>query len=242
MRWPACRDERVRSPELWSGHREECRDVLNAAFPTVGVLAEVLDALARLEWLALGTLLGIAFTMLAAGAFLLGGKLFPTASRDDRTGGTQEARNTSESGETRRRTEIRQYLRAIDEPFAEDHPVGAETVAFYLPERDVAITFDPRTYYRIERSRSYGVLAEHEMPGFQLGARLPFETPAVTEAATDPAEAAFAVLGIPSGASTEEIKAAYRRKVKEVHPDQGGDRESFRRVRDAYTAAREDAG
>jgi hypothetical protein len=205
------------------------------------VLAEVLDALARLEWLALGALLGIAFTVLAAGAFLLGGRLFPTASRDDRTDGAQGPRNTSYSGETRRRTEIRQYLRTIDEPFAEDHPVGVETAAFYLPERDVAITFDPRTYYRIERSRTYGVLAEHEMPGFQLGTRLPFETPPVAEAATDPTEAAFAVLGVHSGASTEEIKAAYRRKIKEVHPDHGGDRESFRRVREAYTAAREHA-
>ena len=199
------------------------------------MLAEVLDALARLEWLALGTLLGIAFTVLAAGVFLLGGRFFPTANRNSGTRGTR-ARDTH-SGESRRRTEIRQYLQAIDEPFAENRTVRTETVAFYLPEHDIAITFDPRTYYRIERSRTYSVLAEHEMPGFQLGARLPFDTPQMAEAATDGPEAAFAVLGVPSGASTEEVKAAYRRKIKEVHPDHGGDRESFRRVREAYTAA-----
>lgn len=206
------------------------------------MLAEVLDALGNLEWLALGTLLGIAFTVLAAGAFLVGGKLFPTANQDERTDGAQGSRDTARNGESRRRTEIRQYLRTIGEPFVEDHPLGAETVAFYLPGRDVAITFDPRTYYRIDRSRTDAILAEHEMPGFQLGARLPFETPTVAETASDPTAAAFAVLGVHSGASSEEIRAAYRRKVKEVHPDHGGTKESFRRVREAYATAREHAG
>jgi len=197
------------------------------------VLVEALGSLAGLEWLALGALLGLVFTLVAAGTFLVGGRLFPTAEQDQQT---------RRSGETRRRTEIRRYLDAIGEPFAEDHPLDGRPVAFYLPERDVAITFDPRTYYRIERSPTHAVLAEHEMPGFGLGARLPFETPDPSETVSDPAEAAFAVLGVPSGASDEEIRAAYRRKVKEVHPDHGGDREAFRRVRDAYATAKERAG
>ena len=194
--------------------------------------AELFDPVARLEWLALGTLLGCAFTLFAAGAFLVGGRLFPTAS-------TAAREEPSRNGETRRRAEIRRYLGAISEPFVEEHPIEGYATAFYLPERDVAITFDARAYYHIERSPAHAVLAEHEMPGFGLGARLPFETPDVD--ATEPDDAAFAVLGVPTGSSAEEVRAAYRRKIKEVHPDHGGDRESFRRVREAYSAARERA-
>eukprot|EP00434_Breviolum_minutum_P007865 symbB.v1.2.006940.t1/scaffold421.1/size207896/3 len=42
------------------------------------------------------------------------------------------------------------------------------------------------------------------------------------------------VLGVTEGASTEEVKAAYKRKVRTSHPDKGGDSESFGRVQHAY--------
>lgn len=42
----------------------------------------------------------------------------------------------------------------------------------------------------------------------------------------------FLVLGVPAGASEEEIQEAYRRKVRE-HPPQT-DPEGFKRVREAY--------
>ena len=44
----------------------------------------------------------------------------------------------------------------------------------------------------------------------------------------------FEILGLDPGADDDEIVEAYRRRVKEVHPDQGGSRESFKTVRDAY--------
>lgn len=47
----------------------------------------------------------------------------------------------------------------------------------------------------------------------------------------------YEILGVNPTASEEEIKAAYRNKVKEWHPDYGGDEESFVRLRDAYTYA-----
>ncbi|WP_255198879.1 J domain-containing protein [Halorarius litoreus] len=172
-----------------------------------------------------------------AGVFAVGVHLFPT-----------QPRKTAEivDGDARRRTEIRQYLSAIGEAFAEDHFVEGQEVAFYLPKRDVAITFDARAYYRIERSPTYAVLCEHEMPGVNLGYRLPFDTPEVEfgdeeETDIDPREAAFSVLGLPSGASEREVKAAYREKVKEVHPDHGGDTDEFRQVREAYTTAQKHA-
>ena len=42
------------------------------------------------------------------------------------------------------------------------------------------------------------------------------------------------VLGIKNGATQDEIKAAYRKKAKETHPDHGGSAEAFQQVRIAY--------
>jgi hypothetical protein len=197
------------------------------------------EALASLpEWLVTGLLLGAVGVACIAGVFVVGGRLFPAAGREQ---------GRRQGGGRKRRAEIRAYLRAIDEPFAEDRSVEGQSVAFYLSERDVAITFDARAYYRIGRSPTRAVLVEHEMPGVHLGSRLPFETPAIDAGAgrdgrgVDATSAAFAVLGLPTSATPSEIRGAYREKVKEVHPDHGGDPESFRRVREAYTAAKEHA-
>jgi len=190
------------------------------------------------EWLLVGTLLGVLGSVVVAGLFLVANRLYPTPTA------TSDGRG---DGEGRRRDELRAYLQAIDESYAEDHFVEGQHVAFYLPKRDVAITFDARAFYRIERSPTTPVLVEHEMPGVQLGARLPFETPEVdfgTQADRDkvhPATAAFRELGLPAGATLEEVKRAYRRRVKEVHPDRGGDEDAFKRVREAYTTAKQHA-
>lgn len=42
------------------------------------------------------------------------------------------------------------------------------------------------------------------------------------------------VLDIESDAEKEDITAAYREKVKEVHPDVGGSKEEFKQVKEAY--------
>ncbi len=44
----------------------------------------------------------------------------------------------------------------------------------------------------------------------------------------------YAVLGLNPNASVEEVKKAYRKKVKEHHPDAGGDPEKFKQVQEAY--------
>lgn len=49
--------------------------------------------------------------------------------------------------------------------------------------------------------------------------------------------AAFAVLGLPLAASVDEIKAAYRRKAIDAHPDRGGDHAAMVRLNVAYEAA-----
>lgn len=48
---------------------------------------------------------------------------------------------------------------------------------------------------------------------------------------------AFAVLGLPLAATVDEIKAAYRRKAINAHPDRGGDHAVMVRLNAAYEAA-----
>lgn len=199
------------------------------------MIPEVLDGLPG--WMIEGALLGTAISALVTGLFVVLVRRFP---------GNSAAGGRSSSGEDRRRAEIRQYLDGIGERYVEDHPVSGQAVAFSLPERDVAITFDARAYYRIARSETTPILVEHELPGVALGPRLPFETPdvdvGVEARGLDPQTAAFEVLDLPEDASTAEIKAAYRERVKDVHPDHGGDRDEFKRLSEAYARAREHAG
>ena len=47
------------------------------------------------------------------------------------------------------------------------------------------------------------------------------------------------VLGVTVGADGDEVRRAYREKVKDVHPDRGGDPAEFKRVTTAYDRLRE---
>ena len=44
----------------------------------------------------------------------------------------------------------------------------------------------------------------------------------------------YTLLGVPRTATPEEIKKAYRQRVKQHHPDKGGDAEKFKRINEAY--------
>jgi hypothetical protein len=192
------------------------------------------------EWLGLGLAIAGVLAILFALLFVLGERLFPTEPIESGNG---------RDSEWKRRAEIRTYLDAIGERYAENHPVSGHSVAFFLPERNVAITFDGVAFFRIQKTDTVAILVEHEMPGAHLGARLPFETPdrspqrgpAGAEAQTDGVTSAFRVLGLSPDADAEAVTAAYRERVKDVHPDHGGDEATFRRVREAYTAAKQAA-
>jgi len=190
------------------------------------------------EWFLLGLGLAGASTLLIALAFIAGQRAFPRL--EDDPGGSPER-----EGAERRLAEIRHYLEAIDERYVEKTTVAGQRVEFYLPERDVAVTFDARVFFRLQATDTDPVLVEHELPGGHLGSRLPFETPEIATDADADADAgvatAFAALGLPASADVSEVRRAYRRRVKKVHPDQGGDEDEFRRIREAYDTAREHA-
>ncbi|WP_435062998.1 J domain-containing protein [Halobaculum sp. EA56] len=185
-------------------------------------------------WLVWGVAVGLAASAGVAAVFLAASRLFPDPPT--RTGGPDR-------GSLRRKAEIRDYLRRIDERFVEDADLDGTTVAFYLPERAVAITFDVHAYFRIgndDEREEFVILCEHEMPGSHLGRRLPFEVPEVhlgPDRTATPVASAFDTLGLPATADEGSVEEAYREKVKQVHPDQGGSRERFTEVREAYATA-----
>lgn len=182
-------------------------------------------------WLIAGLVLGVMASTLVAVLFVVVGRLYPADA----------ARTAAPDGGTaRRRTEIREYLAVIDERYIEDYTLNDYRVAFYLPDREVAITFDAQTYFALEDEGVYPVLCEHEMPGSQLGRRLPFDIPEIPADSTsgeNPVETAFDRLNLAPTTDEQAIRGAYRERVKEVHPDQGGDRESFEAVQAAYATA-----
>jgi hypothetical protein len=213
------------------------------------------------SWLLVGIAIGVLLAIVVAAVFAVGVRLFP-----DRV----SASDPRDGGEGRRRAEIRQYLSSIGERYHEDHSVAGRSAPFYLPDRGIAITFDARDYFRFERAGVQAVLLEYEVPGARLGGRLPFETPEPEDGIDGSAdrerrwrrrtrarerrrlgpyaegeprrhESAFAALGLAADASEEAVREAYRERVKDVHPDHGGDVEAFQRLREAYTVARERA-
>jgi len=183
-------------------------------------------------WLVAGVAMGLLATVAVVVVFVVGDRYLPAGPRGRDGRGGEEPRHHAE---------IRRYLRTVDEPFTERTVVDGVAVAFYLPGRDVAITFDAKAFFRLEATGTHVVLCEHEMTTAGLGRRLPFDVPEPeppNPELADPVVAAFDVLGVSHAADLDEVERAYRDRVKEVHPDQGGDEDEFKRVREAYTTAR----
>jgi len=200
------------------------------------------------SWLVSGLALGAAASVVIAVVFALGERYIPAPDRNDR--GDRRV-----GGAERQRAEIRALFRAADEPFFEQYEIRGTTVDFYFPDHDVAVTFDPRAYLRLADGPTYVVLCEYEMPAATLGRRLPFDigvdagaraagsgpygSRAGPRARADPVGDAFDVLGLGRDADTDDVQSAYREQVKELHPDQGGSEEEFKRLQEAYTTAKE---
>lgn len=68
----------------------------------------------------------------------------------------------------------------------------------------------------------------------RVGGRGPTGGAAMSGNAGMPPGDARRTLGVDADASESAVKAAYRDRVKETHPDSGGDEEEFKRVNRAY--------
>ncbi len=198
----------------------------------------MLDAVTPIPgWLLAGLVLGGVFSVVIALVFTIGKRMFPDPSPAERS--------DPAVGDSRRRSEIRTYLANIGESYVENEWIEGEAVAFYLPDRAVAITFDAQHHFVLERAGVDSVLVEYEMPGGHLGHRLPFDAPTRAAGSSvsgrhDPAVAtAFHTLGLSPSADDQALRAAYREHIKAAHPDHGGDQETFNQIREAYTVAKE---
>ena len=187
-------------------------------------------------WLVLGVGLGAVASLLVGAVFYFGDRLFPATDHGEHY--------RRVDGTLRRHAEVRSYLNAIGEEFVENAEIQEYTVAFYLPDRDVVVTFDPRVFFGLEAAPTYVVLCEDEMPIAQLGRRLPFEVDEPEQSQRQgPVDRsvtnAFDELGLDAGASADEVRSAYRSLAKEAHPDRGGTEAEFKQLQDAYTTAKE---
>lgn len=179
------------------------------------------------DWLIHGILLGMLAAVAVFIVFLLGSRRF----------GDGRPSSSDYDPDQLRRVEVRAYLSAIGEPASEEVTIEGIPVDFWLPERSVAITFDADVYFRLLDADLTAVLLEHELPGNQLGARLPFETPSIRRSRSgdrDDRSWAHDILDVSNSADATAIERAYREKIKEVHPDVGGDQEALIEVLEAY--------
>ena len=177
-------------------------------------------------WLVHGIILGLVFSLGVFLVYMAGQRWWelgrPAAGRYDPDG--------------LRRAEVRAYLVAIGEDAVESFRIDGIETDFWLPQRQVAITFDASVYFRLRDAGVTVVLLEHEVPGHRIGPRLPFETPPLqsTTAETNGTDWAHSVLGVEIGADDAAIEQAYRDRIKEVHPDVGGDQAALIEVLEAY--------
>ncbi|CAL1167235.1 unnamed protein product [Cladocopium goreaui] len=82
------------------------------------------------------------------------------------------------------------------------------------------------------------LLARFVGQSFVNGAHRQVAPRSVLLAARDP----WAVLELTPGASRDDVKKAFREKIRKAHPDAGGTAKEFKEVREAYQAALNEAG
>lgn len=148
-------------------------------------------------------------------------------------GGTRGRRATKQERTQRRGSARRQRARSASARQGTDggHGTddrggfGAGPRETWTPPRDGATAREAAGRQRRARSRR-GTASS----GAAAGAGGPQSSKAEVTAAS-----AYRTLGLDPGADQDAIKAAYREKVKQVHPDtDGGDEEAFMAVKDAY--------
>lgn len=192
----------------------------------VGHLVTAVTAGELPAWLVNGLLLGVLVSLAVFAVYATGVRLLDLDRNPTRTVDPHALR----------RAEVRAYLAAIGESAEERTAIADIVVDFWLPDRHLAITFDADAYFHLREADVEAILLEHEVPGDRIGPRLPFEVPPLAADAEpgDTDDWAYEALGVESDATWSTITTAYRDRLKEVHPDQGGDAKALAEVLDAY--------
>ncbi|WP_394829997.1 J domain-containing protein [Pendulispora rubella] len=119
-------------------------------------------------------------------------------------------------------------------PDAEDGGASTREEALAAAEKKVGTTLteiDPlwaRAWIRIIRGQE---------PWPTKASREPIGARTKPERSTSGETSIWELLGVPRDATEADLKAAYRKRVLETHPDHGGDDETFRRIVSAYSEA-----
>jgi len=133
-------------------------------------------------------------------------------------------------------TTISSLVYATPVPLAVAAPTGATAYVFWyqgtgrLKRRVRRRAFDARA----GPSGAFDARAGFGARATGTGARRERYRPPPSSTSGPTRREAAGVLGVEVGAGEREVRRAYRERVKEVHPDRGGDEERFRRVAAAY--------
>ena len=111
-------------------------------------------------------------------------------------------------------------------PDAANGGAQSEAEALAEAERVAARHLTPIEAYW---ARAFTRVLRGESPPSRREPRAPAARPVVQASSS-----AHGVLGVAPGASSAEIRAAYKRRALATHPDQGGSDEAFRAVQRAY--------
>jgi hypothetical protein len=108
----------------------------------------------------------------------------------------------------------------------------------YIEFREWAKTHSPKLYQKLKREDQRSAERDtYEFAHLDDPATLAMwdEAEAIIQFVTNKKHAnEYALLGIEAGATKREVKNAYRRKARKLHPDVGGDAEAFKQMYAAY--------
>jgi len=123
------------------------------------------------------------------------------------------------------------------QPFVSSSPVSGATPAFVLS--DLALSRE------LQLSAAEAEAEASKLPAEQLEEmnraldeyilrQMCFKSEIIDEIARLHEDSAYAILGVTSGATDNEIKKAYRIIAMQCHPDKGGDKDDFQELSNAY--------
>ncbi len=100
-----------------------------------------------------------------------------------------------------------------------------------------AKTEAPNFYRKHQQMEAYFLAQQPILDAMLNDSDLMAELEAIMQSVRQKQHAAeFAVLGVEPGATKRDVKNAYRRKARKLHPDVGGDAEAFKQLYAAYRA------